>query len=184
MIFLKEVLSVPVVSQVRSKQFNLTVLPDQLQFSPAKEIDAPADVVRTKLGLIVDKLPETPYTAIGANFTWHLLSTNEDIPIFCKQLFFRSPSSLYKTFDTDDALFGAYLSKNVLGSRLRLDIKPITINRDGKNTQALQFAFNFHVDLIPENKNVLIHELLDKWETAGNLAESIVTGVIEEYKPL
>lgn len=116
--FLEGSISVPIVSQVRSKHFNLTVLPDQLQFSPIKEIDAPADVVRIKLGLIVDKLPETPYTAIGANFTW----------------------------------------------------------------QALQFAFNFHVDLIPENKIALIHEMLAKWETAGNLAESIVTGVIEEYK--
>ena len=173
---------IPVLSQVRTQQFDLIVLPEQLQFSPASDLTKPAEVVSHKLGQIIDKLPETPYSAAGINFMWQLSPPEGDTRIVCRNLFFRHGSRLYDLFDRDDAQFGAYLSKDEMGCRLKLDIKPIIVDKGEGKAQALNIAFNFHRDLFPDNRLSSIHDLLERWEEAERLAGSIAKAVEEECK--
>ena len=39
------------------------------------------------------------------------------------------------------------MSKDTLGGRLKLDVKPITVSQEGEEVERIQFAFNFHVDV-------------------------------------
>src|SRR5207248_54900 len=59
--------------QVRTRQFVLLVVPEQLQFVPLIEGEAVEHLIMDKVGRIVTRLPHTPYTAIGFNFVWHMV---------------------------------------------------------------------------------------------------------------
>jgi hypothetical protein len=120
----------------------------------------------------VSRLPHTPYSAIGLNFTWHLDPEETGIGEFSRSIFYRD-TSLFREFDTEDARYGGYLSKNVLGCRLKLDIKPIIMSIPTRKDY-LQFAFNFHLDLSGDNPVEEILSLLTRWNEAKGLSSRIV----------
>ena len=163
----------PVISQTQAHEFTLLILPEQLQFAPKLEVKNDDALVFSKVGRIIEKLPHTPFSAAGLNFIWHISAPEKNMGDFTKSLFWRD-NALFREFDYEDARFGAYLSKNVLGSRLKLDIKPVFRTDDSKRIEILQFAFNYHVDLLGEKKVNDILELLKQWNDAKNLSERII----------
>ena len=171
-----ESLFTPPVVQVRSREFVLLVLPEQLQFAPDAAVEDQGKLVLEKVGTIVTLLPETPYTAVGLNYHWHLVPERAHIARVCRALFFRT-NPLYECFDQDDARFGGYLSKDVFGGRLKLDIKPIRVGTPAEMEERLQLAFNFHADLSRENPVDQIREMLGSWDRAKDHARQIVSGV-------
>jgi hypothetical protein len=166
------------VVQVRSRPFHMLVLQDQLQFVPAAEVPVveQQQVIVEKLGAIIDLLPHTPYRALGLNFSWHLTPAADDIGAFSRRLFSRDDQPLYQQFREENAHFGAYLSKEVAGFRLRLDIKPIVVATERGPENRLQFGFNFHRD-IGEGGARLIVEGLDHWDEVRQETERIIDSV-------
>jgi hypothetical protein len=163
------------ISQINSKQFSLLTLPDRLQFTPNDVTDENGNLVTTKLGNIVTRLPHTPYSGIGLNFIWHLDPEDTGIKEFTKAIFFHD-NPLFREFDTEDARYGGYLSRNIFGCRLKLDVKPITTISPAKK-EFLQFLFNFHLDLISDNRVQEIISLLAQWDEAKNMSSRIVRTV-------
>jgi len=132
------------VAKIASRQFDLLVLPPQLQFIPKVVADEQGVLVKTVLGeKIVQALQATPYVAVGLNFTWHICPEGQDIGVYSRSLFCMPEKSPFREFDSADARFGTYLSKNVIDCRMKLDVKPITL----PTGEVLQFAFNFHADV-------------------------------------
>ena len=144
---------------------NVVILPDQLQFTPDPVEDATGKLVLDKVGRIATLLPHTPYAAAGLNFVWHLLPDPPGFGEFCRSLFFRD-NPLFSAFEQGDARYGGYLSKNTLGTRLKLDVRPVKATApDG--TEVLQFAFNFNLDLRRNPAAVeQIIALLGRWDEA------------------
>jgi hypothetical protein len=104
--------------------------------------------VQETIGRIVEMLPHTPYRALGLNFTWHLTPDGGDVAALSRWLFFIPGRPLFRDFDAPDASFGAYLSRNLLGFRLKLDVKPVTVPPSGTEAaQRLQLLYTFHADL-------------------------------------
>lgn len=154
-------------SNVQSQKFNLLVVPDQMQFVPKVEFESQQKLLEEKVGTIVEKLPHTPYTAIGLNFTWHLSAEATSIEDFSRKLFWVCDSPLGNEFNAKDARFGAYFSRDLLGRRLKLDAKPVTATKAGEQFDALQFAFNFHRDIEMDEESVpIIRESLSTWSAA------------------
>src|SRR5262249_40918164 len=56
------------VVQVRSRYFQMLVLPEQLQFVPSVACEAQQQLLIDKVGAIINLLPQTPYKALGLNF--------------------------------------------------------------------------------------------------------------------
>jgi hypothetical protein len=168
-------ISSPTVSQINSREFSLLTLLDRLQFIPNDAAGENGNLVITKLGSIVARLPHTPYSGIGLNFTWHLDPEEKGVREFTKSTFYRE-TPLFREFDAEDARYGGYLGKNALGCRLKLDIKPITISAP-ISKEYLQFAFNFHLDLTRENRVEEILSLLNRWDEAKHLSSRIVKTV-------
>jgi len=165
------------VVQLATPQFLLLVVPSQLQFTPSEQIQAQQGLIIEKVGRIVERLPHTPYVAIGLNFVWHLRDEHTRIEELSRDLFFKNDSDLYRRFDTQDARFGAYLSRNFLGCRLKLDVKPISLDESGHDEmQRLQFAFNFHRDLGDgaEEASRRIQDMLGRWDEARAESMQIV----------
>jgi hypothetical protein len=163
---------------VRSAKYNLLLTPDQLQFAPLVDAAEQRDLVLNEVGRIVDLLPHVPYHAVGLNFVWGYDPAPAEISAATRRLFFGEGRSFFRHFDTPDAQFGSYLSKDTLGCRLKLDIKPvIRASIDPRNVHvgpAVHLAFNFHLDVLADtNPPARIRELLGQWNEARAEAERI-----------
>ena len=170
----------PMVTQIMTHRFSLSIFPEQLQFAPV-ESESQQDLALATVGRIVELLPHTPYTAAGLNFVWHVTPEQTDFAQFSRALFYRKASPLYREFDAEDARFGAYMSKTALGFRLKLDIKPTMLKvQDGPSSEVMQFAFNYHRDIVAGQAVQGVQDLLRQWNSAKDyslqIVESTVTG--------
>lgn len=163
------------VVQLQASTFNLTVVQEQLQFVPRVEKDKEQELIAAKVGTIVSKLPHTPYRAAGLNFFWHLTPDMESVRDRSRKLFYRAECSLFKHFDSDNARFGAYFSTDMLGCRLRLDVRPVLIGFPDKKVEHLHFSFNFQQELTdPDTAVETIHSMLTRWDAAKKESLKII----------
>jgi hypothetical protein len=170
------------VAKIESRDFGLLVIPPQLQFHPRVATEREGDLVAEKVSTIVQTLPHTPYLAVGLNFVWHIWPEDGDIHTFSRSLFLRQSGPFFDVFgDGDDSLFGAYVSKAVLGCRLRLDVKPVDVPMNEPAVRRLLFAFNFQMDVPQDNPIPPIEEHLRLWGRARDEACHIVD-VVERYR--
>lgn len=163
------------VVQIQSPQFQMLLLREQMQFSPRLDEELQQEIVVEKLGGIVEKLPHTPFGAIGLNFTWHLSKPGSEINELSRELFAKDSSGLYDQFNSDNARFGAYLSQDFGPFRLKLDIKPVIVEVDDKNEDRVQFAFNFHKEI--DGGADQVRELLARWNEVRSEAHRIISAV-------
>ena len=170
------------VAKVEVSNFGLLVLPPQLQFVPRTTHEDEESLVVSKVGGIVKLLPETPFIALGLNFQWQVWSDTTPTKTVARRMFFKSDNPLFCHFDSDDATFGTYASRDVFGLRMKLNVTPVdvfTSKGDAQTAddtiQRLLFAFNFHLEL-PKSDNLpdLIEQHLRKWNQARDLAFEIV----------
>jgi len=61
----------------------------------------------------------------------------------------------------------------LIGTRFRLDAKPIKVNIPDKGIEAVQFSYNFNIDLSPSDDSEKIFELIEKWDDAKRIAQTI-----------
>ena len=170
-----------VVARVFTANFQLLVVPQQCQFTPLVDAELQQHLLVEKLGAIVQALPHTPYRAIGLNFTWHLVPSDDDIPAISRGLFYLEDGPLHREFSGVDARFGAYMSKDAFGGRLTLDAKPIVVNEHEDNEQErVQFAFNLHRDVGNEHDPVgAINQVLHRWDDMRKESSRIVRGALK-----
>lgn len=167
--------------QVRTRRFSLLFTPEQFQFVPASGEEKPHLLVQEVIGRIVQILPHTPYCALGLNFTWHLTPEGGDVAALSRRLFFTAGRPLFRDFDAPDASFGAYLSRDLLGFRLKLDVRPVTSSPPmAVAEQRLQLLYNFHADL-PEGEEAVerIQQHLKRWCEAAEIARRGVAALAE-----
>lgn len=165
------------VVNVAASDFSLVVLPPQLQLVP--NCGNEQRLIERVAGGIVRALPHTPYQGVGLNFQWLVWSDERPTNTAARQLFFSNDRRIYRFFVPDDASFGAYLSKDVLGCRLKLDIKPTTIEQGGEKKDRILFMFNFHLDVPAQGGVVAIEQHLQIWDAAKAMATEIVHDVGE-----
>lgn len=145
-------ISTPEMCQIESNTFRLLVNPSVLQITPIADVINRDNVLHVSQVIkgIVNALPEIPYGAIGCNFDWHLAINNAHD--YSRRNFYFEQSNLHREFDTADARYGVYLSKQYQSVRLKLDVKPVTVQRVrvaqpvGEPFEAIQYSFNFHKD--------------------------------------
>jgi hypothetical protein len=169
------------LANVQSRDFNLLVLPEQLQFTPTVDPTEANALVTSKVGPLVRALPHTPYKALGINFFWHVLLENTDVKTLTRSLFCSEGRPIYRDFGAGDAQFGGYFSRDFHGFRLKLDVKPILLRVASLDTSEsrIQFAFNYHLDLPDDGAADLIQGMIQKWDLARVEAEKTVLGVQE-----
>jgi hypothetical protein len=171
----------PQVVSVDADRFAFLAVPDRLQFVPkATEVEEQADLMG-RLDRVVQLLPHNPYSGLGLNFVCLLSPDTEPFDRFLRRSFWMTDNPLFRQFDEDDARCGVYLSKDTLGFRLKLDVKPIRMEQLEQRPERLHMAFNFHRD-VPSGPEAAmsISEGLESWVAARGLAESLAAAVTEE----
>lgn len=157
-------------AQAQTRRFHLLIVPDKCQITLAPEVGTQPELIVERIVKLVRTLPHTPYRAAGMNFVWHFVPDRQNgaIDALCRRLFYVSESPLHGFFDVENARFGGYLSKDSLGCRLNLDIKPILADapKIGEPT-LLEFAFNYHVDVAGHDDPVAeIEHVFMRWNEA------------------
>jgi hypothetical protein len=166
------------VVKVETRDFGLLVIPPQLQFQPRVASDREADLVASKVGSMVRTLLHTPYAAVGLNFAWHVWSEGEGLHGLSRSLFLCPSGPFAESFgQAEDALFGGYFSKDTLGCRLRLDVKPLEVVSDGRATGRLLFSFNYQLDTPQDAPVPAIERQLQRWQQAKTASASLIERV-------
>ena len=177
----------PVNVLIPTGNWEFTALPDRLQLRfPSEHVGTHIDVSRT-LGRIVKILPHIPYLAVGLNFDYLFGPDSQDSFPRWNQGLFKCPCSTPMPLSEGvDPRFGAYVSFNTLGMRLKADIKPIKApNAPGSVSTSwppgedlMRAKLNFHSDVASaEAPAVMVLAALNKWEEASGLAKEIVTQI-------
>jgi len=173
-----ECASLPVLSQVGTATCNLLVVPERLQLTMKAPSASPREFERIRK--IVGLLPQTPYDALGLNILWDVIpSESEGVGNFTHGRFAVPLTPLRDAFAASDARFGAYLSRDFEGFRLKLDIKPVTVATPTSTGELVRLSFNFHLDLgaVPDRTG-RISSGLDKWQAVFGESERIADMVV------
>jgi hypothetical protein len=172
------------LTQISTTDFQLLVVPEQMQFTLTEKSMDNSELIKEKVGIIIQKVPHTPYKAIGTNFHWIIAPDPPAIfTDFMNNLFVKKGVPIYEQFSEIDARFGSYLSKDIFGGRLRLDIKPVKSVTKGKSEEIdelLQLAFNYNLDLSDsvETADQML-KFLEQWEFMKNYSEKLTSTVLE-----
>lgn len=136
------------VSNIITPQFSLLVTPDHLHFEINGASLNYCECLHRVLIKIINRLPEIPYKAVGLNFEWHIFDDDSSPATISRALFYPVNPSLQAFFNTDDSLYGCYLSKNFHDSRMKLDINPTVVCKPNlEEKEVFRFSFNYHREL-------------------------------------
>lgn len=168
-------------TSIPTPNFKLDVLPERLQIAFTDiSLENPESVIDA-VWKIICKLPHTPYTAIGTNISWMVAPDDQDeFSEFMRNLFVKPELPLYKRFTEDNARFGGYLSKDFLGTRMKVDIKPRSEKDAEKATESLFFTFNYHLGLEHGKHMESVKEFLDNWNAMRNESKSIISSAFSD----
>jgi hypothetical protein len=167
--------------QVCTRRFILLVTPEHLQLVPRVAGEEQDALISHTIGTLVRTLPHTPFRALGLNFTWHVVPDDGDVRALTRRLFYMPHRPLFADFDTPDANFGVYLSRDIFGYRLKLDVKPILVPQaEAAPEHRLQLLFNYHTDL-PQGEEAVtaIMRLLQRWREASEESRRMI-GTIQD----
>lgn len=152
------------LTQAVTDEFVLVMTGDQMQFIPLVPPDRHAALIEDKVGTVIRTLPEVPYRAIGLNFNWHKVLEANKVIDETRELFAGRTDGIFSRFTEPNARFGAYLSKDFGQFRMKLDVKPVNVEVDGRKEDRIQFGFNFHHDLPAEgNAPAALLGLIGQW---------------------
>jgi hypothetical protein len=177
----------PGVIQIPTSQYNLLVLPNQLQMAFAEMDDAIViEPLNRVLGGILKNLPHTPFIGLGINFDFFVGPNDlEKFPEWNKELFACRSAFAVCDKSTDEPRFGTYFSLDFEGLRLKINIRPIkgavaapkVIEQLQAASEWMHFNFNYHLDLNPVTPVQNALETLAKWSLVAAKTRSVIAQI-------
>lgn len=171
--FLENSMFMTEISIIETNNFVINVTQQQIVIS-AKNPNEETTIQNIASAIINDD--NNFINAIGYNFKWFMFIDN-DLNNFTKKLFYTPTNTVInKHFNTDDTMYGYYVSKDYEYSRLKLDIKPLLVHQVDTNVKrnVLNFDFNFHIERNSYSNEELSKLLLD-YNKFENEAKLIIT---------
>ena len=182
----------PLAAQFQNENIEFLVIPERIQITLRKVDEASrskfSEFLTGIIGKVVEKLPHTPYKAIGFNMDWRIGKFDSEVfGRSNRNIFLKSEKSfLGENFKEPNSRFGSYLSKDFGMGRLRLTITPLRFTpKDGQAPfEGLNLNFNFNLDLLGEDKERIkkIHDYIHSWNESYAFAEKISNGLNSELK--
>lgn len=149
--------------QLSFEKYDVFINGNSFQFSVKNNDLSNFNELVEKAKKLIDATSNTTNISVGINFNWILHLQKGTYRALSKKIFYIPENDLFKNFDTDDACFGAYMSKDFEKSRLKLDIKPVTFTDSSEEDGSINFNFNFHLDLPLENKIKTLKDYIESW---------------------
>lgn len=166
----------PGLAQVITEDMNLVVTPEQIQIASIKTESA-KEINTINAVELVKSMDDFSLNAMGLNFNWLIEGIEESNSEISKRFFYCDKNPASSFFNSEDAMFGGYLSKDInTDIRLKLDVKPVNLVdiRQTQQRQALQFGFNFHSDLNVANQKEKVVEIIENYDEWYNISRDII----------
>ncbi|KQB43457.1 hypothetical protein RCH33_559 [Flavobacterium daejeonense] len=161
--------------RIETSKCNLIINQNQLILSSKDILSNELSVILSSILNIGDELN---LKASGLNFRYFIEQpfNNEELDKFINQYFYNPNNPIQMDFnDNRDASFGFYSSKDFENLRLKLDVKPVTIDSGNDNNRNIQFEFNFHKDYnISENSILELKEIIANYNIYKSESERII----------
>jgi hypothetical protein len=174
---LKGATSSPLIVEAQSNDFRLLLIPERLQFSINPKYKKAKKLILSKIGKLIELLPHTPFTAAGLNFTYYVTPSDKDIYKLSRSLFCNEKSKLFNDLEEENVRFGGYFSKDLLGTRFKVDVKPIIVTMNNIKKEMLQFSFNFNMNLNQDDDYTKIIDLFNKLDEAKTICKKLINKV-------
>jgi len=161
--FLPNSLFLPDLTIIETDNFVLEINPNRFTISykiiENKELPNVSNIEKA--------LVESKVNAFGFNFKIVIFIEDKSAT---KNYFYFEENKLNKFFNTENTAYGYYVSKDLENCRLKLDIKPVQLQKINENSliDAIDFNFNFHF----ENSNY--SEELKKFKSYEDLTLDII----------
>lgn len=167
------------IAQVETDDFSLLVVPQRAQFTLKGTHESYGQTIESKLIPFVRRLPETPYRGLGLNLAWNFVPEHSSIEDVCRRLCLVPDSPVHQLFDTPDARFGSFMSKDFEEFRLRLEVRPAQYDPpDEEPRDVVLFSFNYHRPIAEEEDSVAaIVEQLGQWDRVYEETRRILQSV-------
>ncbi len=168
---------------VITQSFTITILPERIMIAANYPISADSkDLVNIATKFSNIKIPENVINAIGMNFHWKVKENKRPITEISREMLYTDSIPLLKEFfNTNDTAIGMYLSKDIKGARLRLEIKPAIVrtfdnqNNPLKEEEFLGWAFNFHKDFPQNTSQESLFEYINEFDFFKNESQKITS---------
>jgi hypothetical protein len=151
----------PLFSLVETTNFNLIVDPNRLQISVKKAIPENIENLPKIIETYITKLPETPYTAIGFNYSYRITMGGRSL----KDIFSFDDKILRKIFSNDYRL-GVTVHFTVRDFVVQVNLQP--------PNEELKANLNFHFE--SENSEE-IKKKVEEYSELKKKAEEILEGL-------
>jgi hypothetical protein len=147
-----------------------------------------ADVDRV-LGGIVQTLPHTPYSACGLNFNYLATVADDNFQAWDVRLFASEAARRAGATNAAGARFGSYCSFDVLGGRMKLDMKPTRTIRGVReiaedwqeSAEVMRMSFNYHFEVGTSDAPAeCVRNALGKWDEAAAHSQATVARLAED----
>lgn len=163
----------PNIVHIKNDRFELVIHPPELRISLQNDAALSEYSIAEK---IVKRLPHIPYVDVDLLSVY--LIDDFDYTLG-KTLFFNEKNKVFLNFKNseEDPRFGAYLSKDFLNSRLKLDIKPVTAieGEDDKTERTfLQVECLLSKEISENDSERCINEVIRNSESFYNYCEEII----------
>lgn len=191
---LDQSLFLPENVNIVTRDFNIIINPNQLIISSLNGYHKKLSEILLKILNVTEILT---LNASGFNFRYFIkpIYNESEISEFVKSKFYNPNNPIQSEYFNEDSMFGFYSSKNFKNTRMKLDVKPITINLISQNNQlvqkvtldkelsksisvnnkSVQFEFNYHKDYnISENSIGVLKELIENYQTYKSESDKII----------
>jgi len=165
-----------VVSLFESDDYTLEIDPQRLNYFLKKPELFNIEYMASSIIKYINALPETPYTAIGYNVHWNLISAeNNKVGDFFKENYCNNISKISSALGSINFNFGLIISHSQSDVLITVKILPII------NSTNYEIAFNFHKDLKNKNENnkdikEFLNNLSQYYTKAKQILEDLIKG--------
>jgi len=157
--------------QLVTEAFNIVINPGQIIIS-AQQPSENGVKINALMKTLIEAGDLKNLRALGINFHWFLWDENRSYNELSKELFYNESNRMMsEVFNTDESMYGAYVSKDVKSSRLKLDIKPI----NAPDLEAINFQFNFHFEIDSNSPSASTIEYLNDYDYYADECEKIIS---------
>lgn len=167
----------PEIAQFQTNEAQVLITPPKMQITfRTHSVESNFENQRNIATRTVQLLPHTPFLGLGLNFDYFvLLPPEEDFIDYDRKLLGTGEYKLIREFDSKDARFGRYFSKDYDFARMKLEILPVKAGPENKDM--LKFGFNFHHEvsgLEPKQKEPKLIELIGGWNKLYEYSAKLV----------
>lgn len=138
------------------------------------------DQLESKVRLLTDTLPHTPYTGLGFNFAWVVPPHDrEESRALLNRIFFKPDNAFMNEIAKTEFTMGGFVLQKWQEGTLKIEVKPTryALVEGEPNQEGVLVDFNFHFACEAGEHEAMLQKALAAWKDAASHATVLVNSL-------